>query len=283
MAVLTYAHPDWLEDLLASLKRYGWPDMPVRVFRDGAPWEWVEEQTGPEYRRLCEEYDVPLQTLPQWRCIHGNAQQALESSPEDWVFLIQDDNMATPGCLVGVLAAWRACLESAKSESLGILMPPFWHVSDLMESGVVEDLGEARRRLNDIPINPGWGPQTSPRIYIGAHGSSMILRRKLWSDVGGFAKETWCFDEDISCKTWCYSPYDVFQVNGRPFVHGKPGIVGTRPQPLHEFGLERGWIRAWKRTKAECNLLQREAMETVGGDGCLFENVILRERGLLQC
>lgn len=282
VAILTYAHPDWLEDLLRSLKRFGWPPCPVRVFRDGPGVPDVAERTDAAYQAICSEYGVPLVTLPEWGCIQANAQQALEQSPEDWVFILQDDNLATPGCIEHIFRTWEAAIESPNAGTVGLLMPPFWHMSELIEAGFASSPAGVMALLDEVPVNPGWGPVAGPRLYIGAHGSSFILNRQLWAGLGGFSQETWCYDEDISCKIWCYSARCVYQFNGPPFVHGKPGLVGTRPQPAHTFGLSKGWVKAWRRSRDECNRLQRESMRLSGDDGCLLENVTRKERGVLQ-
>lgn len=285
IAILTYAHPDWLEGLLASMRRYGWPDCPVRVFRDGPAFPWVAERTDVEYARVCERFGVPLRTLPRWGCIQANAEQAFTHTPEDWIFMLQDDNLVTPGFFDHLFQVWRETLAHPQGDTLGLLQPPMWHATDLIAAGLLRDrqaLNERPELLETIPVNPGWGALGEPRLYIGAHGSGFLARRAIWERTGGFAQATWCFDEDLSCKTWAYTPYCVYQVNGPPLVHGMPGVVGTRPQPRHSYGLAAGWEQAWGRTRDECNRLQRDAMELSGGDGAPLSRVVRRAKGVLE-
>ena len=285
MAILTYGHPDWLEGLLSSMQRYGWPGIPVRVFRDGPAFPYVAQRTDAEYQRVCERFNVPLLTLPKWGCIQANAEQAMEHTPEDWVLMIQDDNLVTPGFFDHLIGVWREAVAHPNADTLGMLQLPMWHATDLIAAGLIRDrqqLDEQPDLLETIPVNPGWGAVGEPRLYIGAHGSGFLARRKVWEMTGGFSSETWCFDEDLSCKTWAYTPYCVYQVNGPPMVHGMPGVVGTRPQPAHRYGHASGWEQAWGKTREECNRLQRQAMELSGGDGCPLSCAKPRSKGVLQ-
>ena len=293
VAVLTYAHPEWLEGLLSTMKHSGWPDCPVRVFCDGPAFIHVAENTHARYEALCDRYEVPLRTLPKWGCIQANAQQAFEHTPEDWVICIQDDNLVPPGFFENVFGMIREWEDHPSKP--GMFQPPFWHVTDLSA-----DLGDIafpvvfmlRRwflnypdRLAAVGRNPGWKAKTEsgePCVYINAHGSCMIVRRKVWEMAGGFSPHTWRFDEELSGRCWFYTPYSIFHFDGPPLVHGCPGEVGTRPQPWHTYSTHQNFMKATGKTPEQWGLLGREAMELAGGDGCPISQATGREKGLLQ-
>jgi hypothetical protein len=256
LALLTYGHPGWLRDCLESIDLAGRPKCPIRVFQDAPPSPEVDEGT----RKACAEFGLPLQTLHTWGCIHGNAQFALMNSPEDWVLILADDNLVTPGCLTNMLR-W---IEKADKTSAGLLQVPIWHAIDAPYD--FEACKKDKRRLRDVGPNPHWRGE-EPLQYIAVHGSGFAVRRSLWAELGGFTPSTWCWDEDLSAKAWFWSRYRIFEVPGPGTLHGRPGEVGCRPQPYHDYGHALGWERGWRIGRDECGKLMREAMDCCGGDG----------------
>ena len=256
IALLTYAHPEWLRDCLESMDRWGRPQVPIRVFQDAPP----SPEVAVEYRALCQEYGLPLTTLHTWGCIHGNAQQALMHSPEEWVLIVADDNLFTPGCLQNMLR-W---IEKAHETSAGLLQVPIWHAVEAPFD--FQACLRDKSRLAEVGPNPHWRGE-EPLQYIAVHGSGFAVRRNLWLEVGGFTPSTWCWDEDLSAKTWFFTGYRIFQVPGPGTLHGRPGEVGCRPQPYHDYGHAVGWERGWRIGREECGKLMRLAMEESGDDG----------------
>lgn len=280
LTILAYARPDLLGQCLTSLYRYGTCGLPVRVVEDLPPSkklaDWTEE--------VCRKHGVPLIRHHKWGCIQGNANFALLNSPEDWVIIYSDDVLFTPGALANTVRLIHDHEESPGGEVVGLLQPPYWNAQQMVEFGLlpsVECLTQEPERLERIPENPHWKME-QPKLYVSVHGSGFVVRRRAWESVGGFSPDTWCWDEDLSCKVWFYTPYSVFACPGPPVVHGIGSGAGGRPQPQHDYGTTVAWERSWGRTKGECDHLARQAMDAAGGDGCPIWRARRREKGCLQ-
>lgn len=267
--ITVYGNPPRLRHLLSNLRWSGIPEeITFRVFEDPK-----DRETSLEYEKICEEYKVPYYRAPSWGCMHRIGQFAVLNSPEDWFIYLPDDVLLTKGHLANIVQS----IYDYHFTSVGAFQTPYWNADELVEKYQIvgpKDKNELWRVtgfsvLNGYPENPYWS-KCAPRIYVNLNGAGFILRRKAWELVGGFSPDTWCLDEDIACRIWYYTGYNIFTLPGPPLIHyfGATSADGT--QPDHKFWTGEAWEKAWGMDKKETHRLIRLAMEDAGGDGCLI-------------
>jgi hypothetical protein len=190
----------------------------------------------------------------------------MENTTSDVMCLLSDDVLMKKGTIRAVRAFW----EKYSYFPIGCAQIPYWGSwDDIRRMGLLK-CGDYfpidafydswRSWINKVPFNDHWVNGWIPRSYINVHGCGFSLRRDVWRAVGGFSKETWCYDEDISAKVWLYTPCVIATIPGPPMVHfGGASQCGTE-HPETNFHTLEAWCEAWGATKEYMHRSLRKKM-----------------------
>lgn len=278
IAIITFKQPFLLERIFQTFKRHGWPPCKVRVFEDYPVKRWPNEQDEHRitdikvaYRVLCEQYNVYLHEAKEWGCCHRMAQCAVQTCSSEWVMILSDDVLPTPGCISNLIGL----LETYSLPDVGAIQIPYWNVDDLLVYH--PELLRSRMHpwwdsglLDRIPENPWWTnqcflydydgtqPIALPSPYATVHATGFLLRKSVWEQVGRFDDRLAVYDEDISFKIWMKTPDKVvIRVPGPPLVH----IHGTSTYS----GFPEDTLKTYdgQRLKAKCWAGDEEAWDSI--------------------
>jgi len=251
VAIVTYNGWKRVAALLKSIQtELAWVDQ-LLVSEDPVPYPDVR----PGLIDVCKGYRAQLLLSDEWGCMQGNATRAMGEMDTDIVAILSDDVLVAPGCLKDMRDFWvkysvfpvgAACFSSwgnwSDIQKMGYIPHENGYYTSHMPGGFYDSWPDW---ICKIPPNPFWFNGGHPRMYINVHGSGFALRRDVYDYVGGFAKETWCYDEDIAAKIWLKTPCVVAVAPGRPLIHyGAASQCGTE-HPECTFHTNEAWEAAW--------------------------------------
>lgn len=238
IAITVYNNPSRLATLLDNMIWAGIPDIPVRVFED--PCRRGMDTTT-DYLNICEKKlkDFSFQTAPEWGCMQGIINFALESTGEDWIIYVPDDVLFTKGGLwneyAGVLTYGR--------DFVGCIQAPYWNAQDLVGMGVMTHRQQMYQGWvpDHIPRNSHWDHEGLPRKYINVNGAGFSISRKLYDAMGGWPRCTWRLDEWAGYQAWIKGMCCI-TLPGPPRIHYFGGATQDMPG-----GLAYHTVEAWKQ------------------------------------
>lgn len=249
LAITTFGNPERLTKLFTAFDMVNWPPCEVYVVEDPS-----NEVVHDGYVDLSRRYGVPLITMPEWGCMQGSAEAALEHATADWVVYWPDDALPTVGC-VDNLIQWATVfsLPEHSGWKVGAFQTPYWNyqTDDGLYPGRHRDtaLNSDQRWLLGVPHNPHW---YGPAYYVNVNGAGFVVRREAWKAAGGFPTKTWCLDEHLSCKLWLATDYSIVTIPGPPAVH----VGGMATPDMHRLGhahlrcaTNDGWLDEWCESK----------------------------------
>jgi len=258
IGITVYAKPLRLQRLLDLMQEPREVRSLITVFEDPS-----SEEHARTYGQLCRQRGIPYQCAPQWGCMQGIIQYATERTSGDWFLYLPDDVMPTPQSITWALR-WMQLLP----EHVAAFQMPYWNYDQLRTLNTWEErdnlFQESPEWIAQVPLNPHW---YGPALYLNVNGAGFAFRRKAWEAVGGFAQQTWCLDEDLSCKIWLRTDWTIVSVPGPPWIH--QGGASTTDQ--HKFGHAHmrhatieGWLDAWGESKDVLGERCRERMRLAG-------------------
>lgn len=269
IAITTFMRPDRLERLLRNMIWAGWPDIKTYVTVDAPLEGWSPKHFDlmEQFKNVTCQFPIAKTTfMPEWGCMQGSIQSAMETSREDWIIYVPDDILFTKGALYNEYAGVLAYGEPF----VGGIQAPYWNADELHDLGVMPDkkcmLGEWIP--SGIPRNPHWDADGLPRSYVNLNGAGFSLNRDLWFKMGGWPRETWRLDEYAGLMAWKYD-FVCLTLPGPVRVHYFGGATGDMPDGLG-FHKEESWEKATGMSVQESGTFSRTLMNRWGGDGAEF-------------
>src|SRR5215831_9932365 len=111
IVIITFRNPPRLSSLLDNMKWAGVPDIPVYVFEDPSPWPDHNEVMARNMEATLK-HGYKYHIAPEWGCMQGITEYALNNTEEDWIIWVPDDVVFTRGALwneyAGILTYGRA-------------------------------------------------------------------------------------------------------------------------------------------------------------------------------
>ena len=266
VVITTFKKPARLANLLGNMHWSGLPDIPVYVFEDPTPTEDRDKITK-RFQAVCDEYRVPLKTAPEWGCMHGIIQYAMEMTYEPWIIYVPDDVLFTKGALWNMYASVLAY----GRWFVGGLQMPYWNADELFESGLMphKECMYEGWIPEGIPHNKHWDNGGLARIYVNFNGAGFAINRRLWQKMGGWPTQTWRLDEYAGYKAWMHGMV-VLTIPGPPAIHYFGGATHDMPDEKPDFSGVPAWKEATGVTPEEAGLACREKMARIpskhGGD-----------------
>lgn len=243
IVITTFNAPERLAGLLDNMKWAGLPDVPIYVFEDPRPeGSPISDVTTQSYREVCKEKKVVtgFYTSPEWICMHGIIDYAMQNTVEDWIIYVPDDIKFSRGGLWQEYAAARAF----GRDFVGAIQAPYWNAEDLVTMGVLKskEIFWNGWIPESIPRNPHWDYFGIPRAYINVNGAGFTLNRRLFEKMKGWPRSTWRLDEWVGYQAWIHGMVCI-TVPGPPRIHYMGGATDRMPTNLPFHSVE-GWIAA---------------------------------------
>lgn len=239
IAITTFRNPERLAGLLDNMHASGMPDVPIYVFEDPSPHPDRLEQTE-QNASVCKRFGLRLRTKPEWGCMQGIIQYALEQTSEDWIIYVPDDVRFPRAGLwneyAGVLTYGRPWV--------GIIQAPYWNATDLVTMGILphRELMWKQEMVESLPRNPHWDGWGVPRKYINANGAGFSISRRLFHAMNGWPQCTWRLDEWAGYQSWKQGLV-CMTLPGPPRVHYFGGATTHLPHGLNYHSVE-AWMEA---------------------------------------
>lgn len=259
IAITTFRRPERLRTLLTNMRWSGIPDIPVYVFEDPVPTDNRDLVTK-QFREVCDDFHLPLQTAPEWGCMQGIIQYAFEKTEEDWIIYVPDDVLFTKGALwneySGVLTYGR--------DFVGGIQAPYWNAHDLVQMGLLRVKEEMYLETwipENVAQNPHWNGFGVPRKYINLNGAGFSLSRSLFRKMGGWPRCTWRLDEYAGYMAWQLG-YVILTLPGPTRIHYFGATTSDQP-PHDDFSSVENWKKATGGTPEETGYWTRLLMDQV--------------------
>ena len=258
IVVTVYRNPPRLAALWDNMRWSGLPDIPVYVFEDPSPFEDRKEITEAYHAVASDKGIQVLNTAPQWGCMQGIIQYALENTSEDWIIYFPDDVLFTKGALwneyAGVLTYGR--------DFVGAIQAPYWNAQDLVHMGAIpyKEIMLNGWRPDSIPQNPHWNGGGVPRKYINVNGAGFSVNRACWEGMRGWPSVTWRLDEYLGYQSWRQGLV-VLTLPGQPRIHFFGGSTAYQPQYL-TYHTEESWkLATGGLSPADCGSILVKIMD----------------------
>lgn len=166
---------------------------------------------------------------------------ALERMPRtDWVWLLHDDAIMTPGTLAGLLA------EATSSPDIGVVGPKIreWpSLLRLLEVGVTVT-GTGARVTGLEPGEPDAGQHDRPRTVLAVSSAGMLVRREVWDALGGFDPQLPLYFDDIDfCWRVSRAGHRVRTAPRAVLFHAEASARGSRTRSA-------GDVPTWEHRRA---------------------------------
>jgi hypothetical protein len=191
-----------------------------------------------------------------WDGRAGHAIQCMEVTNWDYVLFLNDDVWLFPEASIEALR-WTRILETAGLPLACLAMPGFESYHDHGKWGFEswQQCLDEPWRFEAIPPHPKF--LLAPSLYVNPFGACMLIVRKAYDDVGGFAREAWSHDNTLNHRIWLSRKWVNAAMPGRGYVH-----YGAQS---NHFGETQEWMGSHKAatgmTDEESGHAQREVMK----------------------
>lgn len=225
-----------LHACLESLFAQSVPDLEVLVVANGCNAKHVEE-----LRRRFGDRVVLIENARNEGFARGN-NQAFERASGDWLFLLNNDAVADPGCIEALLAA-AAERPDAGMFACRVMQHERPHYFDSAGLLIYPD-GISRSR--------GWeekdlGQYDHAEEVLAPHGCAALLRREMLDEVGAFDEDYFCYLEDLDLGVrGQLAGWRCWYVPGARVLHRKSATAGNYSR-FKAFHVERN--RIWNAVK----------------------------------
>jgi len=236
-----------LSILLSSLPE----NLPVLVSSDS-----IETSEADADRAVAMHHGADFVHHTPWDGRAGHAIQCMAVTSWKYTLFLNDDVWLFPEATLEALR-WTWLLES-HGVPLGCLaMPGFESYHDHKKWGFSswQECLDHPDRFEAIPPHPKF--LMAPSMYLNPFGACMVIVRKAYDDVGGFAREAWSHDNTLNHRLWLSNRWVNAAMPGRGYVH-----FGAQS---NHFGETQEWMGSHKAatgmTDEESGHAQRLAME----------------------
>lgn len=198
-----------LSILLSSLPE----NLPVVVSSDAIEPKEVEYD-----RMVAAHHGADFSHSTPWAGRAGHAIQCMAVTSWDYVLFLNDDVWLFPEASLEALR-WTRILEGKGLPLACLAMPGFESYHDHEKWGFrswQESLDEPWR-FEAIPPHPKF--LLAPSLYKNPFGACMVIVRKAYDDVGGFAREAWSHDDTLNHRVWMSRKWVNAAMPGRGYVH----------------------------------------------------------------
>ncbi len=198
-----------LSILLSSLPE----NLPVVVSSDAVTQREMEMD-----REVAEWHGADFSWSTPWSGRAGHAIQCMEVTSWDYTLFLNDDVWLFPEATVEALR-WTYIIEKAGVPLAMLAMPGFESYHDHAKWGFTswQECLDQPWRFEAIPPHPKF--LMAPSLYQNPFGACMVIVRKAYNDVGGFAREAWSHDDTINHRIWLSKKWVNAAMPGRGYVH----------------------------------------------------------------
>lgn len=168
--------------------------------------------------KVAHHHGAGFSHLQHWGGRAANALHAMSVATWDYVLYLCDDVWLYPETTLDALR-WTRMIENT-GVPLATLAIPLRHTRDEHR-----DYGmDSWQQCLDEPwqfeaLGPVDGWQRAPCLYRNPFGACMVIVRKAYEDLGGFAKEYWAHDDVWNHRVWTSGRWVNAAMPGRGFIH----------------------------------------------------------------
>ena len=153
-----------------------------------------------------------------WAGRAGHAIQCMTVTSWDYVLFLNDDVWLFPEATLEALR-WTYVIEHAGVPLAMLAVPGFESYHDYAKWGFDswQQCLDEPMRFEAIAPHPKF--LMAPALYKNPFGACMVIVRKAYRDVGGFAREAWSHDDTINHRIWLSRKWVNAAMPGRGYVH----------------------------------------------------------------
>ena len=237
-----------LSILLSSLPE----NLPVVVSSDAIDDHEVEGD-----RAVAVHHGADFSHSTPWAGRAGNAINCMAVTSWDYTLFLNDDVWLAPETTLEALR-WTYVIERAGVPLAVLAIPGYESYHEWQRWGFEswQQCLDQPWRFEALPPHPKF--LLAPALYKNPFGAAMLIVRKAFNDVGGYAKEYWAHDDCLNHRVWTSRKWVNAAMPGRGYVH-----YGAQSA---NFGETAEWVGEFKAatgmTADESGKLQYEIMET---------------------
>jgi hypothetical protein len=169
---------------------------------------------------VAEWHGAEIQRCTPWGGRARNAIHTMEVAPWERVLFLCDDVWLFPEAVRDALG-WFVRLENVEIP-LATLTVPGWetYAPELHKRWGFETWGQCLKqpeKFEAVPPNPAF--RMCPALHKNPFGACMIVSRRAYEDLGGFATEYWAHDDVWNHKVWTSGKWVNVAYHGRGYMH----------------------------------------------------------------
>lgn len=236
-----------LSILLSSLPA----NLPVHVSSDA-----IDENEMVQDRTVADWHGAGFSWHRPWSGRAGHAIRCMDVTTWDYTLFINDDTWWFEEATVEAFR-WAHILTTAGLPLAVLAIPHFETYHCWKEWGFDswQQCLDEPTRFEKIGPHPKF--LMAPSLWLNPFGAGMVIVRKAYDELGGFAREAWSHDNTLNHRVWLSRKWVNAAMPGRGFIH-----YGAQS---NHFGETQEWmgshLAATGMTDEESGLAQRAVME----------------------
>ena len=183
-----------------------------------------------------------LVSKKEWGNAQGTAQEAIKQCDSDFIFLLEDDQLAVGDPFSDIISFLDNCSPELADITGAVQLSHFQATTDLKDAGmfppfefggryIIED-GVRRPNPKNVinvfyndPLNTWFKgikkleDKNLPSLGMNAHGQGSLISKKAWVMCGGYDSRWHAFDQVLSYRIWMNTPYIIYSFPTDPFYH----------------------------------------------------------------
>lgn len=198
-----------LSVLLSSIPE----NYPVVISSDAIDPQEIEAD-----REVAAYHGADFRHCTPWGGRARNAQHCMEVAPWERVLFLCDDVWLFPEAVSDALR-WFCCLERHDVPLACLGLPGRETYADHASYGFSswQQCLDEPWRFEAVPPHPGF--LKGPLLHKNPFGAAMVMSRRAYQHLGGFASEYWAHDDVFNHKIWLSGRWVAAIYPGRGYMH----------------------------------------------------------------
>jgi len=186
VVMLSYSHPEFLEQALESIARQTYPNLEVIVVNNRSPQtEAIRELVAgyPKFRLIAINHNSGYT---------GGMNEGIRHATGKYIYLTEEDMVTEPGAIAAMVEYMES--DSRAGMTSGVIDD---HLGATIFAGGFTELGKVFKQFLFGRGTPVLPPIGGPFCMNYASGALMMFRRAALEELGGFREDFFMYYEDV--------------------------------------------------------------------------------------